>query len=274
MTATESNVVCGKCGEEVSAFITECPYCGARLRDRAPKLERRGDEIAPREPLQQQVEEKVVRLRPRRRLRLPRPGSSRPWATIVAIAASVALLLVAVAGDLDATALGGIAGPVDLPSDWWRCLTAPFVYDDVGYLFVASCGIAIFGIALESRVGHVLAGVAIVACGTGGLLIGTSIGGAVDAGDVDFVWGGNGVALGLLAAWAVMRYFESRRGAATDVDLIGAAVCSAVLILLSVVIGPASIIVGLSGAFVGALLGLGFALLAGSDAGSRSSGLS
>src|SRR5690242_1400324 len=33
-------VVCRSCGREVSPYITECPYCGNRLRKRAPKLER------------------------------------------------------------------------------------------------------------------------------------------------------------------------------------------------------------------------------------------
>ena len=33
-------VVCKTCGSEVSPYITECPYCGSRLRKRAPKLDR------------------------------------------------------------------------------------------------------------------------------------------------------------------------------------------------------------------------------------------
>src|SRR4030081_2275554 len=33
-------VVCKQCGSEVSPYITECPYCGSRLRSRAPKLPR------------------------------------------------------------------------------------------------------------------------------------------------------------------------------------------------------------------------------------------
>ena len=35
-------VVCKSCGSEVVPYITECPYCGTRLRKRAPKLERGG----------------------------------------------------------------------------------------------------------------------------------------------------------------------------------------------------------------------------------------
>src|SRR5437660_7560408 len=35
-------VVCKSCGSEVSPYITECPYCGNRLRKRAPKIDRDG----------------------------------------------------------------------------------------------------------------------------------------------------------------------------------------------------------------------------------------
>ena len=33
-------VICKNCGSEVSPYITEFPYCGNRLRKRAPKLVR------------------------------------------------------------------------------------------------------------------------------------------------------------------------------------------------------------------------------------------
>ena len=41
-------VVCKNCGNEVSPYITECPYCGNRLRKRAPKIERDGTVSEPR----------------------------------------------------------------------------------------------------------------------------------------------------------------------------------------------------------------------------------
>ncbi|MFM9042674.1 MAG: hypothetical protein ACKOPI_00715, partial [bacterium] len=66
----------------------------------------------------------------------------------------------------------------------------------------------------------------------------------------------NAVALGLLSAWAVIRAEEFRRESGGEVDLICAAVCAAGLVLLSVVIEPASILVGLSGALIGAILGV------------------
>ncbi len=33
-------VVCKNCGSQVSPYVTECPYCGNRIRKRAPKIER------------------------------------------------------------------------------------------------------------------------------------------------------------------------------------------------------------------------------------------
>ena len=75
-------VICKSCGSEVSPYITECPYCGNRLRKRAPKLDRQG-----------RVAEKRTRRSPPPLLsRLRRdeiPGirpDTRPYATIVLVA--------------------------------------------------------------------------------------------------------------------------------------------------------------------------------------------
>src|SRR3954447_26205093 len=77
-------VVCRSCGREVSPYITECPYCGSRLRKRAPKLERGGTPKAP----------KPARKRPS--LGRLKPGEipgiradRRPYVTIVVVLASI-----------------------------------------------------------------------------------------------------------------------------------------------------------------------------------------
>src|SRR4051812_9746950 len=146
MSETELSVICKNCGSEVSPYVTECPYCGTRLRKRAPKLELRGDEITPRES-------RRARRRMARAQRAERLGE-RPYAVIAAIAIPALLLLVRVASPaLDSYDLGALVGPVG--GDWWRYVAAPFVYPDVGYLFVASVGIAIFGIAVEQRLGTI-----------------------------------------------------------------------------------------------------------------------
>jgi len=179
---------------------------------------------------------------------------------MAAILIPALLVLVRVATpSLDTFQLGGLLGPVG--SDWWRYLAAPYIYDDVGYLFVASVGIAIFGIAVEQRLGTIPTAVLIVACGSLGMLAADGIETAFAPGnEVLFAAGGNGIALGLLAAWAVMRAAEVRAQPDEDVEVIGAAVAAAVLILLPLVDDYANVFAGLAGALVGAGCGLAAAL--------------
>jgi membrane associated rhomboid family serine protease len=242
------SVVCRSCGEEVSPYVTECPYCGTRLRKRAPKLELRGDELAPRQSR-----------RTRRRLaRAQRTDglAERPYAVLAAILVPAAIVLLRVASpSLDTFGLGGILGPVG--GDWWRYLAAPFIYPDIGYLFVASVGIAIFGIQVEQRLGTIPTAIMIVACGALGMLAADGMQTAfASSHDVLFAAGGNGIALGLLAAWAVMRGAEVRSRPGEDVEVIGATVAAAVLILLPLVDDYANVFAGLGGALVGAACGL------------------
>ena len=63
-------------------------------------------------------------------------------------------MLVERATNLGIFDLGAIVGPVG-DGEWWRYLAAPWVYPDVGYLFVAAVGIVIFGVAVERRLGTV-----------------------------------------------------------------------------------------------------------------------
>ena len=228
--------------------MTECPYCGTRLRKRAPKLELRGDEITPRES--RRARRRIARARRADRL------ADRPYAVIAAIAISAIVLLVRVASPaLDAYDLGAIVGPVG--DDWWRYLSAPFIYPDIGYLFVASVEIAIFGIAVEQRLGLIATLVLMIACGALGMLAADGIETAFASdNDVLLAAGGNGIALGLLAAWAVMRAAEVRAHPDEDVELIGAAIAAAVLILLPLVDDYANVFAGLAGALVGAGCGL------------------
>jgi membrane associated rhomboid family serine protease len=242
------SVVCRSCGEEVSPYVTECPYCGTRLRKRAPKLERRGDELTPTQSR-----------RTRRRLaRAQRTDglAERPYAVLATILVPAAIVLLRVASpSLDTFGLGGILGPVG--GDWWRYLAAPFIYPDIGYLFVASVGIAIFGIQVEQRLGTIPTAIMIVACGSLGMLAADGMQTAfASSHDVLFAAGGNGIALGMLAAWAVMRGAEVRSRPGEDVEVIGAAVAAAVLILLPLVDDYANVFAGLGGALVGAACGL------------------
>ena len=242
------SVVCRSCGEEVSPYVTECPYCGTRLRKRAPKLELRGDELTPRQS-------RRARRRLARAQRLDRVAE-RPYAVLAAILVPAAIVLLRVASPtLDTFGLGGILGPVG--GDWWRYLAAPFIYPDIGYLFVASVGIAMFGIPVEQRLGTIPTAILIVACGALGMLAADAMETAfAPSNDVLYAAGGNGIALGLLACWAVIRGAEVRSQPGEHVEVIGAAVAAAVLILLPLVDDFANVFAGLAGAVVGAACGL------------------
>ncbi|HEX5711916.1 MAG TPA: zinc-ribbon domain-containing protein, partial [Solirubrobacterales bacterium] len=88
MSETELSVICKNCGSEVSPYVTECPYCGTRLRKRAPKLERRGDALEPKPG--RAGPGRFLRLKLRRREAV----AHRPYATLAAILGPAVLLLV------------------------------------------------------------------------------------------------------------------------------------------------------------------------------------
>jgi len=248
VSSPELSVVCRNCGEEVSPYVTECPYCGTRLRKRAPKLELRGDEITPRES--RRARRRIARAQRAEQL------TERPYAVMGAILIPAILLLLRVASPaLDAHDLGALVGPVG--GDWWHYLAAPFVYPDLGYLFVACCGIAMFGIPVERRLGPIPTGIMIIACGALGMLAADGIETAfAPDNDILLAAGGNGVALGLLCAWAVIRASELRAHPEEDVEMIGAAVAAAVLIMLPLVDDYANVFAGLAGGLVGGGCGL------------------
>ena len=247
MSETELSVICKNCGSEVSPYVTECPYCGARLRKRAPKLERRGDsfEAKPRRGPASRIFR--IRLRPR-----TMAGSRRPYATLAAILGSAVLLLIEVASGSSLATLGGLTVPVE--GEWWRFLTAPFAYVDVGYLFVVSIGLAIFAVGVERRLGSAATAVLLLACGSLGMLAASGIANA--QGHVEVIAGGNGMALGAVAAWFAMRRAEAHHSIDQDYDPIGVAVATAVLLALPIFESSADVFAGLAGAAVGGLAGL------------------
>src|ERR671916_2281342 len=151
-------VVCKSCGSEVSPYITECPYCGTRLRKRAPKLDRGGQPKPPRRTR--------PRLAPLRRGEIPgiRPDR-RPYATIFLVLASILVTLLARAGWEQLVDAVVLQDPLD--GEWWRLFASLFIYGSTGYEVAALAAIAIFGILLERR--H----------GWGGPLLGFLAGGGV-----------------------------------------------------------------------------------------------
>jgi len=249
VSTPELSVVCKSCGEEVSPYVTECPYCGSRIRKRAPKLERRGDELAARESR-------------RRRLRPKMPGlpsvsvkADRPYATTLLIVAPAVLLLVIRATGRPLVDFGAMIGPVG--TAWWRYIASPFVYDDLGYLFAVAVAVALFGSALERRLGTMATGLLAIGCGGLGMLAADGIETAISGqGHIIVAVGGNGIALGLFGAWALIKLAEVRAYEGQGVDVIPPAIAAAVLFFLPLIESGANVFAGLGGGAVGAMAGL------------------
>jgi membrane associated rhomboid family serine protease len=240
-------VVCKSCGNEVSPYITECPYCGNRLRKRAPKLEKGGIPKPPKPPRRRPSPPALGRLRPGEIPGIRADLSLRPYATIVLVLAAALLTVGARAGiyPVDDLIVSG-----DIGSEYWRLLTTTFVYGGTGYEIVALVSIALFGWLLERRHGLWAPLLVYVV----GAAAGSALAVAVDA--TPFAVGGNSAALALLAAWSVPELLARRRGEDTDGDLLGVVMFAIVLLALPIATAEASALAGLGGLVAGGLLGL------------------
>jgi membrane associated rhomboid family serine protease len=240
-------VICKSCGSEVSPYITECPYCGNRLRKRAPKLDRQG-----------RITERRLRKPPAPALSRLRRGEipgirpeSRPYATMALVAASVVGCLLWRTGVVDQRQLIVFGKP---GHEWWRLFTAPFIYANIGYAFAAIGAIAIFGWLLERRHGLIPV-VALFAVGGVG---GTAATAAAFSNPI--VMGGNGAALALLCAWAIPDLLTLRRKEDIDGDILGAAAIGIAVALMPLVAVGASWISDAVGVVAGLAIGLPLAL--------------
>jgi membrane associated rhomboid family serine protease len=244
-------VVCRNCGSEVSPYVTECPYCGQRVRKRAPKLDRSGGEAQPKR-------------KARRRPALPRlradeiagvAPDTRPYATFALILACV---LSALLFQADPTVdLGYLTVP--LVEDVWRYFASPFLFaDQIGYAFVTLIAVGIFGSLLERRFGALPVIVVFVLSGAAGMALVAFAETPPLFADADLfrAFGANGAALGLLCAWLVDDRMAARRGEDRDNDLLGVYVVAIVLVLLSLAEEYANIGAAVGGGLAGALLGL------------------
>ncbi len=244
-------VVCKSCGSEVSPYITECPYCGQRLRKRAPKIERDADGAS----------------RPKLRKRAPKPSlgplrsgeipgiqgdeTRRPYVTIALVALSIAGYFVLIlTSKADLVVFGDING------EWWRAATSVFLYVNGWYQLAAVLAIAIFGFLLERRHGPIVVLLLFVLCGMGGIAAAA----ALETDPVAF--GGNGAALGLLAAWAMPVILARRRGVEDEIDLLGTLAIAVCVAAMPIATPDANPVAGTVGLLVGGLAGLGLAALA------------
>ena len=239
-------MICKSCGSEVSPYITECPYCGNRLRKRAPKLDR---DQRPSERKQRQAPPLLTRLK---RDEIPGiRGETRPYATIALVVASlVACVLWRTSlGSQDLIVLGRPG------AGWWRLFTAAFTYDNVGYAFITLVTIAVFGWLLERRHGPVLVLALFLIGGVGGLAANVAL--HPDAIEL----GASGAALAMVCAWAVPDLRTLRREGEVEGDLIGAAAMAVAVALMPLADVNASWIAAAVGVVAGFAIGVPLALL-------------
>jgi membrane associated rhomboid family serine protease len=244
-TGPDLFVVCKNCGSEVSPYITECPYCGTRLRKRAPKIDRNG-----------RIAERTSRRPPAPSLSRLRRGEipgirheAHPYATITLVALGIVGCLI---WRTDAIGIQNLVVFGNPESEWWRVFTAPFVYDNTGYAFVALVIIAIYGSLMEARHGPVIVIALFLVGGAGGIAVAGHV-------TTDVVMGGNGAALALLCAWSVPDLLRLVGKHDYDGDLIGTAVLAAVMVLMPLA-APHSASWVVAGVGVGAGLILGYLL--------------
>jgi membrane associated rhomboid family serine protease len=238
-------VVCKKCNSEVSPYITECPYCGTRLRKRAPKLEKGG---APR----------TARRRERPKLSRLKPGEipgvradRRPYATLSLVLVSVLGSLAFRSGLVDLSRLIDVVATDPLDGKYWTLVTQLFFYVfSTGYEIAALGTIFLFGWLLERRHG---AWAPLLVFFVGGAA-GSALVLALDPSGGTL--GANSSALALLAAWTMRDVLARRRGEEDDADLLGVLAIAVVLVLLPLAAVEPHSLAGLGGGVAGILLGL------------------
>ncbi len=256
-------VVCKQCGSEVSPYITECPYCGNRLRRRAPKLPKAGapGEQSARRPGLGSLLGRGGRPsrsgHTRSAPRAMRAGSdrwavARPHATIALVALSCASWI---ATNAEPELLIKEIVILPLHGDWWKIFTAQFGYLQGGgggvYAFVAILATGLFGWLTERRHGPFVVLALFLGAGAAGVL-------AADAVyTLPFVAGANAGALALLACWAAPDLSARRAGQFYEGDLLGAGAFAALLLAIPFARPEASWLAGVIGGVMGLLVGFG-----------------
>jgi membrane associated rhomboid family serine protease len=234
-------VVCKSCGSEVSPYITECPYCGNRLRKRAPKLDKGG---VPKPPKQRRRRSAPAlgRLRPGEIPGIRSDG--RPRATIALVLGAIVFTVLVHSAIVDAESVLPV-----LEQEWYRRVAAIFFYDSTAYEVAALGAVFVFGWLLERRHGAwapLLVFALGCAAGTGLALL---------ADPREYFTGANSGALALLAAWSVRDLVAVRRGDEIESDLLGVAAVAILLLLLPAALYEPSPLAGLGGALAGLILG-------------------
>lgn len=250
MPEREFFVICNNCGSEVSPYVTECPYCGTRLRKSAPDLKK-----------QKKVEEREERKAEKRRERLraqyegggASPGawletSSRPLATTVLITVSIVASILAASGipHVSLWMLENLVYLGNLGSTPTVVLTAPFIHLSAGYAFVCLFGFALFGAGIEKRFGPWAVIALWFAAGAAG------VGMKALADPAHGALGAMGCVAGALLAWTV---YVVNREDLRDYDALGLAAVGFVICALPIATATASVWMLLGGTLAGLVFG-------------------
>jgi membrane associated rhomboid family serine protease len=242
-SSPELFVVCKNCNSQVSPYITECPYCGTRLRKRAPKIERPEREAAPKR--RRKVPSGLGPLRSGEIPGIRGDDTRRPVATMTLAAIGCLWWLALVPLRDEGYQL--VVAPV---GEWWQVLTAPFVHLNGWYQFAALGAVGVFGWLLERRNGPLVVIATWLLAASGGMALAKVV-------EDPVAMGASAGALGLLCAWALPPLLERRRhGGEDDVDLLGPAVIFVLLALMPVARPEVSVVATATGIVAGSLVGL------------------
>ncbi len=240
-------VVCKNCGSQVSPYITECPYCGSRIRKRAPKIEREA------KPPRKRRAPSMPSLGPLRTGEIPGVRGDelrRPVMTmaIVALGCLWWLAIIPLRDERVAWVLSPLA-------EWWSVLLGPFVHLNGWYQFAALGAVGIYGWMLERKHGWPVVLFVWLVTAPGALAVLKAV-----EGD-ELAMGASYGALGLLCAWAVPIALERRRAGGVEdpydeADLIGTGLIFLLLVLMPAAREEVSALATAVAVVLGALLGL------------------
>ncbi|HET7778609.1 MAG TPA: rhomboid family intramembrane serine protease [Rudaea sp.] len=253
MPEPEFNVICPSCGSEVSPYVTECPYCGNRLRKRAPDLKKEKKAL-------EKEERREAKKRERLRAQYEGGGSSANWYDAPSDRPVATMVLVGIAVVASVIAASGISGVsvwmtenlifarffAPVTEHPWTLVSSPFLQGTFGYGFVCLFTAAVFGAGIERRYGAIWTTAVWVFCGA----LGVAAEALLARSAISF--GAYAIAVGFVLAWTIV---VVNREDLRDYDTLGLAAFGFVLCLLPIATDEARIWTLLGGIIGGLICG-------------------